>query len=71
MSAGSAQTLTVNVADSAIGGTEDAIGTQATPRTLPASGLWCGRLSQVGQTRLVHLPGSRQSHLHRRHAGSG
>ena len=50
MSAGSSQTLTVNVPDSAAGGYEDRIGTQAAPRTLPASGFWCGRLSQIGQT---------------------
>ena len=71
MSAGSAQTLTVNAADSAVGGYQDAIGTQASPRTLPASGFWCGRLSQVGQTRLVQLPGPRQPHLHHRHPGPG
>ena len=50
------QTLTVNVADSAVGGYKDAIGTQAAPRILPASGLWCGRLSQVGQTDWFSFP---------------
>jgi hypothetical protein len=56
MSAGSAQTLTVNVADSASGGYNDAIGTEAQPRILPASGLWAGRLSQVGQTDWFTFP---------------
>ena len=56
MSAGSAQTLNVNVADSAVGGYQDAIGTEETPRTLPASGLWCGRLSQVGQSDWFSFP---------------
>jgi hypothetical protein len=56
MSAGSSQTLTVTVADSATGGYQDAIGTQAVPRMLPASGLWCGRLSQVGQSDWFSFP---------------
>jgi hypothetical protein len=56
MSAGSSQTLTVSVADSAMGGYNDAIGTQAQPRILPASGLWAGRLSQVGQTDWFTFP---------------
>jgi hypothetical protein len=56
MSAGSSQTLAVNVADSAAGGYQDAIGTQAEPRVLPASGLWCGRLSQVGQSDWFSFP---------------
>jgi hypothetical protein len=56
MSAGATQTLSVNVADSAVGGYQDAIGTQAAPRSLPASGLWCGRLSQVGQSDWFSFP---------------
>jgi len=56
MSAGSSQTLTVNVSDSAAGGYDDAIGTEAQPRLLPASGLWAGRLSQVGQTDWFTFP---------------
>jgi hypothetical protein len=56
MSAGSAQTLTVNVADSAMGGYNDAIGAEAAPRLLPASGFWAGRLSQVGQTDWFTFP---------------
>ena len=39
MTAGSAQTLTVNVSDSAVGGNEDAIGSAAEPRSLPVSGM--------------------------------
>jgi hypothetical protein len=56
LSAGSSQTLNVNVADSAVGGYDDAIGTEAVPRSLAASGLWSGRLSQVGQTDWFTFP---------------
>ncbi|MGP8175725.1 MAG: IPT/TIG domain-containing protein [Terracidiphilus sp.] len=56
LSAGSSQTLTVNVAGSVAGGFQDAIGTQAAPRILPPSGLWCGRLSQVGQSDWFTFP---------------
>ena len=56
MSAGSSQTLTVTVADSATGGYQDAIGTQASPRPMPSIGLWCGRLSQVGQSDWFSFP---------------
>jgi hypothetical protein len=56
MAAGSTQTLTVNVANSAEGGSDDAIGTEATPRSLAASGMWSGRLSQVGQTDWFSFP---------------
>ncbi|MGA9670466.1 MAG: IPT/TIG domain-containing protein [Terracidiphilus sp.] len=56
MSAGSSQTLSVNAADSAAGGFQDAIGNQAAPRTLPASGLYCGRLSQIGQADWFTFP---------------
>jgi hypothetical protein len=56
MSAGSSKTLTVLVADSAAGGYQNAIGAQSSPRTMPASGLWCGRLSQVGQSDWFSFP---------------
>jgi hypothetical protein len=56
MAAGSAQTLTVNVENSAVGGYDDAIGSEATPRMLAASGEWSGRLSQVGQTDWFAFP---------------
>jgi hypothetical protein len=56
LSAGSAQTLGVNIPDSAAGGFQDAIGTQAAPRPLPASGFWSGRLSQIGQTDWFTFP---------------
>ena len=62
LAAGSAQTLNVTVAGSAAGGYQDAIGAEAQPRPLPATGLWCGRLSQVGQTDWFSFPirGNRQ-----------
>ena len=56
MSAGSAQTLNVTVSDSAVGGYNDAIGAQAQPRPMPTGGLWCGRLSQVGQSDWFTFP---------------
>jgi hypothetical protein len=56
MSAGSVQRLTINVADSAVGGYRDAIGTQAQPRMLPVSGMWAGRLGQVGQSDWFAFP---------------
>ncbi len=56
MAAGSTQTLTVTVADSAAGGSDDAIGSEAQPRILSPSGMWCGRLSQVGQTDWFTFP---------------
>ena len=56
LAAGSAQTLTVTVADSAAGGSQGAIGTQASPATLPASGMWSGRLGQVGQSDWFSFP---------------
>jgi hypothetical protein len=56
MTAGSVQMLTVGVADSSAGGSDDAIGSQAQPRILSPSGMWCGRLSQVGQTDWFTFP---------------
>jgi hypothetical protein len=56
LSAGSSQTLTVTASDSAMGGYDDAIGVQAQPRTMPAGGMWCGRLSQVGQSDWFTFP---------------
>ncbi len=56
LSAGSAQTLNVTAAASAAGGYDDAIGAEAQPRPMPASGFWAGRLSQVGQTDWLTFP---------------
>jgi hypothetical protein len=56
LAAGSAQTVNVTAAGSAVGGYQDAIGAEAQPRPLPATGLWCGRLSQVGQTDWFTFP---------------
>jgi hypothetical protein len=56
MTAGSAQTLAVNIADSAAGNPQDAIASPDSPRMLPPSGLWCGRLGQVGQTDWFAFP---------------
>ena len=56
MSAGSSTTLTVSIADSAAGNPQDAIASPDMPRPLPPGGLWCGRLSQVGQTDWFAFP---------------
>jgi hypothetical protein len=56
LAAGSSQTVSVNVEDSAENGYNDAIGTESTPRMMAASGLWSGRLSQVGQTDWFIFP---------------
>ena len=56
LSAGSSQTLAVDIPDSSAGGYQDAIGTQTTPRPLPPNGFWCGRLSQIGQTDWFTFP---------------
>jgi hypothetical protein len=56
LSAGSTQTLNITAANSAVGGYSDAIGTEAQPRAMPEGGLWCGRLSQVGQSDWFTFP---------------
>ncbi|MGC1423805.1 MAG: IPT/TIG domain-containing protein [Terracidiphilus sp.] len=56
MSAGSAQSLTVSIADSASGNAANAIASPDSPRMVPPGGLWCGRLSQVGQTDWFAFP---------------
>jgi len=56
MSAGSTQVLTVSIEDSAAGGASDAIASPNEPRMLAPSGLWCGRISQVGQTDWFTFP---------------
>ncbi len=69
MSAGSTQTLTVNAANSAIGGYR---GRYRNPghAAHPARQRLLVRPSQPGgPNRLVQLPGPRQSHLHHRHSG--
>ncbi len=56
LSAGSTQSLTITDADSPVAGLNDAIGSEQQPRPMPAGGLWCGRLSQVGQTDWFTFP---------------
>jgi hypothetical protein len=56
MTAGSSASLTVAIADSAIGGSEDAIASETSPRMLAPSGQWTGRLSQIGQTDWFVFP---------------
>jgi hypothetical protein len=57
LSAGMASTVPVQVADSAsVSGSWDAVSSETMPRMLPPSGLWCGRLSQIGQTDWFQFP---------------
>ena len=56
LSPGSAQTLTVTASGSPVAGFNDAIGAESQPRPMPSSGLWCGRLSQIGQTDWLTFP---------------
>jgi hypothetical protein len=56
LSPGSTQTLTVTASGTPIAGFNDAIGSESQPRPMPTGGLWCGRLSQVGQTDWFTFP---------------
>ncbi len=56
LGAGSVQTVNVTVANSAVGGYQDTIGTEASPHPTPSSGMWVGRLSQVGQSDWFSFP---------------
>jgi len=56
LSAGSARTLSITASGASVAGYQDAIGAQDQPRPMPATGLWCGRLSQVGQTDWFTFP---------------
>jgi hypothetical protein len=56
LSPGSAQTLTVTAAGSPVAGFNDAIGSESAPRPMPTGGMWCGRLSQIGQTDWFTFP---------------
>ncbi len=56
LSAGSTQTLAVTAGDSPVAGFNDAIGAEFQPRPMPTGGLWCGRLSQIGQTDWLTFP---------------
>jgi len=54
--AGATDNETVTVEDSATRGNADAIGSEATPRLLPAGGMWTGRLSKVNQADWLSFP---------------
>ena len=56
LAAGSSQTVNVTASGSAVAGYSDAIGSEAQPDPIPASGFWCGRLSQIGQTDWFTFP---------------
>jgi hypothetical protein len=56
LAAGSSQTVNVTASRSAVAGYSDAIGSEAQPGPISASGFWCGRLSQAGQTDWFTFP---------------
>jgi len=53
---GSTQTLNITAGDSLVAGFNDAIGSFSEPRPMPVGGMWCGRLSQIGQTDWFTFP---------------
>ena len=71
MSAGSAQTLTVNVANSAANDSDDAIGSEADAAHAGGQRNVERALQPDRPDRLVQLSGSRRAHLYRGHAGAG
>lgn len=56
LSPGMNQTLTIETSDTPTGAFSDPISTETSPRVLPASGLWCGRLSQISQADWFLFP---------------
>ena len=56
LSAGSTQTVDVTSTDTPVAGYSDAVGSETEPRPMPTGGMWCGRLSQVGQTDWFTFP---------------
>ena len=56
LSPGATQALTVTAAASPVAGFNDAIGSEFAPRPMPPGGMWCGRLSQIGQTDWFTFP---------------
>ena len=54
--AGSTQSVTVTADDTPVAGFNDAIASESEPRPMPTGGMWCGRLSQVGQTDWFGFP---------------
>jgi hypothetical protein len=56
LSAGASQTVTVVASNSSPGTLNAAIGSESQPRPIPTAGLWCGRISAVGQTDWFTFP---------------
>lgn len=56
LAVGGSGLIQVVAPDSVFGGYQDAIGTEAEPRPMPAGGFWMGRLSQIGQSDWFSLP---------------
>ena len=56
LGAGAQKTLSITVSDSASNGSNDAISSEAEPRTLPPGGFWRGRLGQIGQSDWFAFP---------------
>ncbi len=56
LAAGSAQTVDLDVTGSAAANGSEAIGSETAPSLLPSSGMWGGRISQVGQSDWFTFP---------------
>lgn len=56
LTAGSVQSLDLTISDSAATNFQGAIGSESVPQLMPASGLWLGRISQVGQADWFTFP---------------
>lgn len=56
LTGGSMQALNVTVSDSAADTYQDAIGSESSPRLMPAGGFWIGCLGKIGQADWFTLP---------------
>ncbi len=56
LTAGAVQNLNLTVSDSVPGSYQTSIGSESSPRLMPASGFWLGRISQIGQTDWFTFP---------------
>ncbi len=56
LSAGASQTVGITASNSSPASVNTAIGSESQPRPMPTAGLWCGRISAVGQTDWFTFP---------------
>lgn len=56
LAAGASESFNVAVSDSAVSANQNASGTEASPETMPTSGMWTSRLSQISQADWFSFP---------------